>query len=236
MTRGMERSPTTSREPVNVSWAPAPPPAGPDAVPSPATRCVLCGHSVTHLDEEGGLGDCGFASAYWGGVQVRLCHADDHSCYEAWTVRGARPSIERLFRYVADLLVPHDDPAAKDRARARLLRHIEESTGAIRAERGSEMDTTAWGEAQVGRDKTQVEVELSALSASNRTLLEIVGTLEERLRGVLRTAPPQLGDADKMAAVPMDDRVALAVAISGENDSLRRGISVLTDILGRLEL
>jgi hypothetical protein len=26
-----------------------------------------------------------------GGVTVRLCHSDDHSCYHRWTVYGARP-------------------------------------------------------------------------------------------------------------------------------------------------
>lgn len=46
--------------------------------------CALCGHDPA----------CGMASATREGEHVHLCHADEHSCYQCWTVYGERP--ERL--------------------------------------------------------------------------------------------------------------------------------------------
>ena len=46
--------------------------------------CGLCGHDPA----------CGYASvSREDGVQVRLCHNDNHSCYHLWTVYGRRPEI-----------------------------------------------------------------------------------------------------------------------------------------------
>lgn len=49
-----------------------------------ADRCSLCGHTMT-------FPACGSASVYENGRRFDLCHADDHDCYHAWTVYGARP-------------------------------------------------------------------------------------------------------------------------------------------------
>jgi hypothetical protein len=46
-------------------------------------KCGLCGHEMTR--------DCGYAGVSEGETDVRLCHADDHSCYIDWTVYGKRP-------------------------------------------------------------------------------------------------------------------------------------------------
>lgn len=45
--------------------------------------CGLCGHEMT-------FERCGSAGATLDGRPVDLCHADDHDCYRAWTVYGAR--------------------------------------------------------------------------------------------------------------------------------------------------
>lgn len=44
-------------------------------------KCGLCGHDPA----------CGFASVEVGDDITYLCHEDDHSCYEQWTVHGKRP-------------------------------------------------------------------------------------------------------------------------------------------------
>lgn len=44
------------------------------------TVCGLCGHEMV-------LERCGYAAV----GDVPLCHADDHSCYHAWTVNRTRP-------------------------------------------------------------------------------------------------------------------------------------------------
>ncbi len=41
-------------------------------------KCALCGHEPS----------CGFAMVN----DLYLCHADDHSCYHAWTVWDVRPT------------------------------------------------------------------------------------------------------------------------------------------------
>lgn len=43
--------------------------------------CALCGHNPA----------CGRATAFDGPRVVLLCHADDHDCYERWTVHNIRP-------------------------------------------------------------------------------------------------------------------------------------------------
>jgi len=51
-------------------------------------KCALCGHEMT-------LATCGSAGVFYpDGEQLYLCHADDHDCYHAWTVYGARPVVD----------------------------------------------------------------------------------------------------------------------------------------------
>ena len=50
------------------------------------SMCGLCGHAPA----------CGFAES----DGVRLCHADDHSCYHRWTVYGERGSTPTVRCYL----------------------------------------------------------------------------------------------------------------------------------------
>ena len=51
-----------------------------------ALYCGLCGHLVRKKGFTG-VGPCGWA---FDGT-TPLCHADDHSCYQRWTLYGERP-------------------------------------------------------------------------------------------------------------------------------------------------
>ena len=49
---------------------------------NPTGKCGLCGHDPS----------CGYAVVSDARGDTFLCHADDHSCYHAWTVWDTRPT------------------------------------------------------------------------------------------------------------------------------------------------
>jgi hypothetical protein len=61
-------------------------------------ECGLCGHTTDDHPEYRR-----FPSGFLGGTvqeqgqRVNLCHTDNHSCYELWTVHGQRPPAEMFF-------------------------------------------------------------------------------------------------------------------------------------------
>lgn len=76
------------------------------------TACGLCKHDPA----------CGHASVQAGTDKVHLCHTDDHSCYEQWTVHGRHRPQPYSFAVLTTgaksgkgvLVTDHWDQAAAD--------------------------------------------------------------------------------------------------------------------------
>jgi len=54
--------------------------------------CELCGHDMSATP--GNVSKCGYAAVANLGETIYLCHADDHSCYQRWTVFGERSGAD----------------------------------------------------------------------------------------------------------------------------------------------